>query len=449
MIDPGPYIPHLFGDAVAQALRQPGTWVSVGVQHSIHWPPRDVLVRYDGAEYILRGIYANDDQQRGACISMRALGRDVPATLRALYRFASLLGWYKGGFTEITISTAGSAPIRCETGSRPFVVAVSAGDASFNCNYMPLIRDDLVHRALAFWREGKWLEHLHPPYSFLSFYKVIDSQFRDGGARGRWINAAVAQLTGDAATRLAELAADGVVNVGEYIWASGRCAVAHASVGQEIVDPDNPADRLRLMRDLVLIRDLAEKYIRDVVGVPDEHFVWENRDRLASVEALLGVEVVTQLRAGATLARRSVPLHHQRVSIRIWPNAAAQELTNLELLVLSARDGRVCVQAVNATRTVDVRFLLDFPHGRAHALMEESRYATPAEGGSLADSLAVISIRRGVFLNRVAEIAFDAAEAIVQCEVVLPVNVDTNRTLAAWQEEEDSLRAHYERHAGG
>jgi len=444
MLNPGPYIPHAFGDAVAQALRQRGPWVTIGVQHSIHWPRRDVLVRYDGAEYVLRGIYPNDDRRYRACVSRRATDGDVPTTLRALYRFASVLGWYKRGFVEVTTSTSGSAPIRCEDGYRPFVVMVSQGDATFNCNYMPIIRDELVHRALAFWREGKWLEQLHPPYAFLSFYKVIDSQFRNGGAGRQWIDAELRTLAGRAAERLAELVAEGVTNAGAHIWESGRCAIAHASVGREIVDPDQPADRVRLTKDLVVIRDLAETYIRNVLGVPDEYVVLETRDRLAPLEELLHAQVAAQLRGAETLPRRALQLQHQRVSIRIWPHAALPELMDLELLVLSAHDGQVRMQAVNTNRTIDIRFLMDFPRGRAHALMEEMRYATREQGGNLADSVALIAFRKAVFTNHIAEIVFAAPEAIVQCEVVIPVNVDMMRTLQVWQAEEDALRLLYD-----
>jgi hypothetical protein len=51
--------------------------------------------------------------------------------------------------------------------------------------------------------------------------------------------------------------------------AVGRYAVAHASLEGEIIDPDIPADRKRLLADLVIIEELARIYIRDELGVPD------------------------------------------------------------------------------------------------------------------------------------------------------------------------------------
>jgi len=81
--------------------------------------------------------------------------------------------------------------------------------------------------------------------------------------------------------------------------------------------------------------------------------------------------------------------------------------------------------------------------GRAHALLEEMRYATPAQGGNIADSVALIAFRKAVFTNQIAEIVFATSETIVQCEVVVPVNVDMMRTLQAWQAEESALRSLY------
>ena len=42
---------------------------------------------------------------------------------------------------------------------------------------MPVIEDDQVRKALAFLREGRRLERVHEPYSLLSLFKVIESQF--------------------------------------------------------------------------------------------------------------------------------------------------------------------------------------------------------------------------------------------------------------------------------
>jgi len=42
----------------------------------------------------------------------------------------------------------------------------------------------------------------------------------------------------------------------DYLFRSGRCAIAHVK-NDPIADPDNPEDRLRLNKDLPIVKGLA------------------------------------------------------------------------------------------------------------------------------------------------------------------------------------------------
>ncbi|MDO8137004.1 MAG: hypothetical protein Q6354_05130, partial [Candidatus Brocadiales bacterium] len=61
-------------------------------------------------------------------------------------------------------------------------------------------------------------------------------------------------------------------DVPEYLYKSGRCAVAHAYF-EPIVDPDDAKDQLRLSQDIWLIKAIAEflietnlKVSRSIIG---------------------------------------------------------------------------------------------------------------------------------------------------------------------------------------
>jgi hypothetical protein len=56
-------------------------------------------------------------------------------------------------------------------------------------------------------------------------------------------------------------------DIGNYMFVSGRCAIAHASQNP-VVDPDNPNDLFRLSADMPVVRALAEHLIRQELGVP-------------------------------------------------------------------------------------------------------------------------------------------------------------------------------------
>ena len=240
------------------------------------------------------------------------------AAIAKIYRFTSILSWFEGGYVEVSGYIHGSAPALY--GSRTVYSSMGiAGAKSFNCNHMPIIEDDNVRKALAFWREGKRLDEVHDSYAFLSFYKVIKSQFRDGRNRGRWIATNIDKLTDRAAKRVAEMRAAGI-DVANHLFESGRCAVAHASLEGEIIDPDIPADRKRLSADLVIIEELARIYIRDELGVPNSRSLYRTRDRLAPWDPLLPAQTLEALRRGDHPPSNVSALDGRVVSIGLWPD---------------------------------------------------------------------------------------------------------------------------------
>jgi hypothetical protein len=261
-----PYIPHTFGEDVDRKLRSRRGWLTAGVASSILWPSFDVCVEYAGDEYFLRGS-ERDGKPSPPGISIACDGTGgADAAIAKIFRFTSILSWFLSGYVDVSGYMWGSHPILY--GARTVYSSMGiAGAKSFNCNHMPIIEDDNVRKALAFWREGKRLNEVHDSYAFLSFYKVIESQFRDGKNRGRWIAANIDKLTDRAAKRVAELRA-ARFDVANHLFESGRCAVAHASLEGEIIDPDIPADRKRLSADLVIIEELARIYIRDELWRP-------------------------------------------------------------------------------------------------------------------------------------------------------------------------------------
>ena len=267
--------------------------MTAGVASSISWPSFDVCVEYAGDEYFLRGS-EREGKSSPPCITIACNGdTDVDAAIGKIYRFTSILSWFEGGYVDVSGYIWGSHP-NLYGGRTVYSSMGIAGAKSFNCNHMPVIEDENVRKALAFWREGQRLDEVHDSYAFLSFYKVIESQFHDGRARAKWITSRIDQLTDRAAKRVAELRAAGV-DVSEHLFESGRCAVAHASLEGEIVDPDVPADRKRLSVDLVIMEELARIYIRDELKVPDSRSLYRTRNRLAPWDTLLPFETLDTL----------------------------------------------------------------------------------------------------------------------------------------------------------
>lgn len=414
-----PYVPHLYGEAAEAKLKSRLGWMTAGVASSIPWPQEDVWVLYDGHEYVLRGTKGGDDK-RPPCISTPCTKGDRDATGTRMYLFASVLGWFKGGHVDVTGSIWGSGPVLY--GSRDTFTTTLQGGKYFSCNYMPVIEDDQVRKALAFLREGRRLQHIHAPYSFLSFFKVVESQFTTKD-RVAWIAANLEQLDGDAATRVAELKAQGV-DVSKHLFDSGRCAVAHASMGGAIVDPDIPADRRRIAEDLDVMAGLATRYIRVEVGVPDESDLYGSRDRTTPWHSLLPEDTLRRLQAGEQVSDMSVLglLLDNKVSVRLWGREPPECLTNMRLAAEGYAPGLVQFLAISERETVFLRFAVDFANGRVHTMLEEGGVTDHVSEVTEAEVEHYTRYFHSVVGNALVELCIDGVDPM-PCEVVIPVNI--------------------------
>jgi len=363
-----PYVPHIFGEEVERKLAIRTGWLTAGVASSIPWPSSDVCVVYAGDEYFLRGT-ERAGKPSPPCITV-AYGPGGPdAAIAKIYRFTSILSWFEGGYVDVSGYIWGSSPALY--GSRNVYSSLGiAGSKSFNCNHMPVIEHENIRKALAFWREGKRLDEIHDSYAFLSFYKVkFESQFSDGKAKADWIAANIEKLTDRAAKRVAELRAEGL-DVGRHIFDSGRCAVAHAGLDGEIVDPDIPADRRRLSADLVIIEELARIYIRDELKVPDSRSLHRTRDRLEPWATLITSGTLDTLKKGGTPNDVS-GLTGRIVSIGLWPDGPIPGLERMAMHVDAVENGVVKIVLINERKTILLVFFLDYRGGRVHTNLED------------------------------------------------------------------------------
>lgn len=414
-----PYVPHLFGEAAEAKLTSQRGWLTAGVVSSIAWPQEDVWVLYDGHEYVLRGAKGGDNK-RPPCISTPCARGDIDAATTRVYLFASVLGWFKGGHVDVTGSVWGTGPILY--GSRDTFTTTLDGGKYFSCNYMPVIEDDQVRKALAFLREGRRLRHVHEPYSFLSFFKVVESQFSSKD-RVAWIGANLDLLDGDAAKRVTELKGQGV-DVSKHLFDSGRCAVAHASLGGAIVDPDIPADRRRIAEDLDVIAGLANRYIKVDAGVPDDMGLYQKRDRTVPWHHLLPAETLARLQAGEDVTDLAALglLQNNKVSVRLWPHQAPDCMRDMKLAAEGYAPGVITFLAISERETVFLRFAVDFGHGRIHTLLEQGGVSEQFNEVTEAEVEHYTRYFHSVVANRLVELCIDGIDP-VPCEVVIPVNI--------------------------
>ncbi|MFD1841718.1 methylamine utilization protein MauJ [Paracidovorax cattleyae] len=419
-----PYVPHLFGAAALDRMNGRRGWLSVGVVSSIAWSQEDVWIEYDGHEYFLQGVKREQEGEVRSApgISTPAEQDNNDEVMARLYRFTSILGFYKRGYVDITNRTWGTFIIRYGAVRDVYTEVMQGGAHGFDCNHMPIIENDQVRKALAFLREGRRLSRVHDAYSFLSFFKVIESQM-PSEKRVEWVGNNLDQLTEERAVKRIKELRDQGIDVNKHLFDSGRCAVAHASLGKIIVDPDIPADRQRIAADLCIIEALANRYIKVDAGVPDEMDVYSNRDRLTPWYPLMTPEAVETLKAGGCVedVARLGRLEGATVSVNLWPHPPADQFREMTLLPIDNGDGVLRFVTISSRGTIVLAFAMDVANGKLHTLLNECGFRQGVEINEQ-DIEDFTRYFHSVIGNGMVELRIKGVEPI-DCEVVIPVNI--------------------------
>jgi hypothetical protein len=217
--------------------------------------------------------------QNQASIAVPLFSKDIDDNVikeevkKDVYRLTSILGWYFGGYVDIDQSKDFNqkSPISFIRHANVVKYSMTNSLNDFNPS-LPIINDEKDKLALAFWREGLKLKDIHAGFAFLSFYKAIESQFtaKDNRETGKgckkWIidNLELIPDNTRAGRRINALLSQkgSFEEVRDHLFLSVRCAIAHASCDQKIINPDIPSNKEELVLDLPIMEALAERYIR-------------------------------------------------------------------------------------------------------------------------------------------------------------------------------------------
>lgn len=227
-------------------------YLQVGVEGEAIWPREETKIRFGGHELILRP--ATKDTEQSVHINLKGI-TDVEA-LTLINRFLSILSWCDDQAMENLYGWSGN-PVPVSVPRRERIIGSSIA-FPFNRG---LERDPKSQLSLALYREGKTINSV--PFEFLSYFKILNIFWKDKYIQGEneiieGIRKALPLLKDELALkRLKELSANGV-DIPEYLYKSGRCAIAHA-YSDPIIDPDDVSDLRRLAQDLWVIKDIAEQ----------------------------------------------------------------------------------------------------------------------------------------------------------------------------------------------
>jgi hypothetical protein len=275
----------------------------------------------------------------------------------------------------------------------------------------------------------------HVAYECLSFFKILNVFLDKGPAQQAWINANVANLTEPVAKRRAAFLAKTEGDVGKYLYASNRCAVAHA-YSTPTVDPEDPVDLRRLRDDLPLVRALAEYAIEHHFGVKSAMTVYrEHLYELEGFRPLVGADKINTIKLTGSLPEAYWPAL-PNLSIRLAHHERYAPLEDLRARVVAVDQGCVRVLCTSADGLLEFGVALNFRDERLQIDIE-SGTSSHDDGSERAARLfaAVTRFCHDYLMNGILEIWDSGGNGLLgRCDAFLPMNVDMGATHRNYQQ---------------
>lgn len=246
-------------------LRVNGDWVCLNIDTHTAWPTKPQSFVIDGRQVWVMPL--TTDHYPGLAAN-KPTNMDRDECFALLHRALSVLAWLQDTGAIVVNMSGGNLPRMM---GRPQPNGNAVRDA-FNLSDLPAIEDGSGKLALALIREGRGLNH--PGYSFLSFFRALETAIPNGPARGAWVTANIDRVEGHRAKdALDKLKAIVQGDIGKHLRESGRHAIAHATA-DPIINPDDPRDSRRLEAERPIIEALAVLAIEDHLGIQTSHKAW-------------------------------------------------------------------------------------------------------------------------------------------------------------------------------
>ena len=322
----------------------------MAVESGIFWPTNEITLAHDGHEFLLRP--ETDRLSPSVAVAFDDPNRSEEALLR-VRRFLSTLSWVERGYIRETVTF--------EVGGGPGQILKGPGarmiNPHFRVDYLPTNLTPRAKLALALYREAQNLNS--PPFQFLGYFKIINMLYARGSEQTKWINDICAKLNDfQAGERLGQLR---ILHpdIGAYLYESGRCAVAHA-FNDPIIDPDDPAHMKRLIKDLPVIKALAEFAIEREFGVQSLHtFRREHLYQLEGFRELFGPTLVAELKSKSKIEISWFP-PLPRLTFRTRGNESYAAFANLLAEIVAVANGEVWIRCRPEPPLLQIGLGLDF-----------------------------------------------------------------------------------------
>lgn len=349
-------------------------------------------------------------------------------------RFLSSFSWVEGTAIKDVEIGGGGFPVFIGRPDIADAPTATVRGGQWRRDYLPEPSEPTARRALALFREARALEHVSRPYAFLGYAKILNISLADGKKQVKWMNDTIPKIRDHMALKRIEELRKTEPDLGQYLYGSGRCAVAHANA-DPVVDPDDVEDTIRLAQDLPVARALAERFIETELRVKTLSTTYrEHLYELAGFHPIIGKEIVSKLKSGELPESPLQALNMPDLTIRI--DYAAREEHEIAFVKMRARklaagSGVLVLYCESPDARSRLTLALDFANERL--LFDPERQVEIVEDGSAETITHAITrlqfIRGMVFNGRTEVINADTGERLGRTDPCVPVNIDSSATI--------------------
>jgi hypothetical protein len=202
-------------------------------------------------------------------------------------------------------------------------------------------------------------------YKFLSYFRVLNIKCSSGGAHISWINNNIHKICDYAINTINELKNEGIIDFGDRLYRSGRCAIAHASLqsSQPIADADNYDDYIRISRELPIAKALAKIFICEELNVPSRFQAFKI-SLLKKFRAFFGEHIVNTVISNVIALPNSIFPRIPKISFRLYDNArdfySLSSLSCLDFKVKSYGKGNMTLSNSSQDWPLHTKLIIDF-----------------------------------------------------------------------------------------
>ncbi|MEO8358728.1 MAG: methylamine utilization protein MauJ [Vicinamibacteria bacterium] len=422
-------------------------WVVIGLEQGLpDWTSEEMTISYQGFPLTLRP----ETEDRLATIAIPFTSPQThQQAAKAGRRFLSAFAWLHEGQGRVEDDGAwggGSFPVGLGKSSW-HVKEVPSFRTKLRLDHLQEPSDPKTWLALAIYREARVVHS--DLYELLGYFKIVNILADKGAQQKAWIKNTLSQIKDHDALgrirKLQELEPD----IPHYLYESGRCAVAHAH-NDPVVDPDDPEDRHRVRQDLPLARALAEYAIEYALGVKSRLTIHrEHLYQLAGFRDIFGAELVGRLKGDDAILLSDLPTIGP-ISIRFRDEEPFEGLDRMSVTPIGVKVGVVTLCLTSEDQLAAAVLGLDF---RSEHLMFDFM-----QGLNVRDNGSVAAVEKQIDRIRVLECcvrngqlemwASATGTLLGRSDPIIPVNIDSGKTLDALRANAINLAAELDRRRG-